>query len=114
MVVTVLGVGMYGGDAARVRRCNGSGGCKYVVHEERRKACYIRIGRCRTVVDYFLIRKKDRKVVRNVNVIQGEACIPQHKLLLCVLDLNGQVRNKKEPFMRLMMYFSLRCRTGRL
>src|SRR5664279_4742913 len=53
----------------------------------------------RTVVDYFRIRKKHRKVVRNVNVIQGEACIMQHKLLLCVLDLSGQVRNKKEPFM---------------
>ena len=64
-------------------------------------------GGCRTVVDYFLIRKKDRKVVRNVNVIQGEAWVPQHKLLLCVLDLSGRVRNKKEPFMS-------RCRVWKL
>ena len=55
-------------------------------------------GGCRTVVDYFLIRKKDRKLMRNVNVIRGESCIPQHKMLLCVLDLCGQVRNKREPF----------------
>src|SRR5664279_2367073 len=64
-------------------------------------------GGCRTVVDYFLIRKKDRKMVRNVNVIQGEAWVPQHKLLLCVLDLSGQVRNKKGPFMS-------RCRVWKL
>jgi len=29
----------------RVRRCNGFGGCKYVVQEGRRKTCYIRIRR---------------------------------------------------------------------
>ena len=53
---------------------------KLVTHES---------GGCRTVVDYFLIRKKDRKLMRNVNVIRGESCIPQHKMLLCVLDLCG-------------------------
>ena len=35
-----------------------------------------------------------------MRVIRGEYCIPQHKLLLCVLDQRGQVRNKREPFTR--------------
>jgi hypothetical protein len=56
-------------------------------------------GGCRSVVDYCLIRKNERKMVRNVNVIQGEACFPQHKLLLCVLDMCGEVNKKRrEPF----------------
>ena len=38
-------------------------------------------------------------MVRNVNVIQGEACFPQHKLLLCVLDVCGEGKKKRrEPF----------------
>ena len=56
-------------------------------------------GGCRTVVDYILIRKNERRMVRNVNVIQGESCITQHKLLLCVLDLGeGFEKKRREPF----------------
>ena len=36
-------------------------------------------GGCKTVVDYMLTRREDRQLVRNVTVIQSEACIPQHK-----------------------------------
>ena len=52
----------------------------------------------KTVVDYILIRKVERKLVRNVNVIPGEACLQQHKLLVCMLNLRENVRRRKEIF----------------
>ena len=45
-------------------------------------------GGVKTVVDYILVRKHERKMVQNVFVIPGEACLQQHKLLVCVLNLS--------------------------
>ena len=42
---------------------------------------------CRTVVDYILVPKSDRKLVRNVTVFQGESSLLQHKLLVGVFQL---------------------------
>ena len=43
-----------------------------------------------------------------MNVIQGESCITQHKLLLCVLDLGeGFEKKRREPFLS-------RCKVWRL
>jgi len=55
-------------------------------------------GGCRTTVDYILIGKEDRKMVRNVGVVRGECCLPQHKLLLCVVDWVDLVKKKGEVF----------------
>jgi hypothetical protein len=44
-------------------------------------------GGVKTQVDYVLIRKKERCWVSNVTVIQSEACIPQHKLVVCDMKL---------------------------
>ena len=52
-------------------------------------------GGCRTTVDYILILKEDRKMVRNVGVVRGECCLPQHKLLLCILDWVNFVETEK-------------------
>ena len=37
-------------------------------------------GGCKTAVDYVSIRSEERQMVRNITVIQCEACIPQHNL----------------------------------
>ena len=37
-------------------------------------------------------------MVSNVTVIQCEACIPQHKLMICVMKLKENVRKRKEAF----------------
>ena len=47
-------------------------------------------GECRTVVDYILSRKSERKMVKDVKVVRVE-CIKQHRLLICVLDLKERV-----------------------
>jgi hypothetical protein len=64
-------------------------------------------GGCRSVVDYILIRMSERKMLRDVKVIAGEACIPQHKLLVCVLELSECVRKKKVVFVE-------RCKVWKL
>ena len=55
-------------------------------------------GGFKTMVDYILVRKEERRTVRNVTVIQSEACIKQHKLMISVILLDDQVKKKKEVF----------------
>ena len=55
-------------------------------------------GGCKTVVDYVLIRREERQMISNITVIQCEACIPQHKLMICVMKLKENVRKRKEVF----------------
>ena len=55
-------------------------------------------GDSKTVVDYILIRKAERKWIRNVNVIPGEACLQQHKLLVCMLNVRESVKRRREIF----------------
>jgi hypothetical protein len=52
----------------------------------------------KTQVDYVLMRKEERPLVSNVRVIQSEACIPQHKLLICEMKLRGRLEKKREVF----------------
>ena len=47
------------------------------------------------LVDYILIRKSERKLIRDVKVVWQEQCIPNHKLIICVLDLKEGL-NKHE------------------
>ena len=55
------------------------------------------------MIDYFLIRKSDRKLIRDVKVIWQEECISGHKLIFCVLDL-------KEGLNKCKMEFVKRCK----
>ena len=55
-------------------------------------------GGCRTVVDYIMVRKSERKMVRNITVLQGESCLQQHKLLVCMLEFKKGAKRKKEAF----------------
>ena len=47
---------------------------------------------CQTQIDYILVRKSDRKVVKDVKVVSGEEYVSQHRLLVC----NIVVKNAKE------------------
>ena len=44
-------------------------------------------GEHKTVVDYVLIEGGCRGKLLNADVLAGEPCLQQHRLLLCVLDL---------------------------
>ena len=47
-----------------------------------------------TVTDYVLERKKS-KMVKDVKVVPGEACAPQHELLVSILELHTSIRKKR-------------------
>jgi hypothetical protein len=53
---------------------------------------------CETQVDYVLIRKEERRGISNEKVVQSEACIPQHKLVICEMNLVDRVEKKREVF----------------
>ena len=44
-------------------------------------------GGCKTVVDYILVRKSERSLLKNVTVMRGESCSLQHRLLVCMTEL---------------------------
>jgi Reverse transcriptase (RNA-dependent DNA polymerase)/Endonuclease/Exonuclease/phosphatase family len=65
-------------------------------------------GGCRTTVDYILVRQCERALVGNVTVMQGEAVLQQHKLLVCMLawkELNKKKKREK---------FTSRCKVWKL
>ena len=53
-------------------------------------------GGCRSEVDYVLVRRGERKFVRDVTVVGKELCIPQHKLVVCVAEILEKLKKKKE------------------
>ena len=55
-------------------------------------------GGCKTVVDYIRVRESDRAKLKDVKVISGEACIPQHKLLVSVAHLGAKIKKKRKEF----------------
>ena len=52
--------------------------------EDAKKVSYESSG-SRTVVDYMLVRKHDSAKVSDVKVVPNEACVTQHKLMICVV-----------------------------
>ena len=65
-------------------------------------------GKCRNVIDYILIRKSERKPIRDVKVIRQEQCIPKHKLIICVLDLKEGLNKHKMEFVKRYKVWKLR------
>jgi hypothetical protein len=60
-----------------------------------------------TVIDYMMVRKCDRGIVRDVKVIASEECIPQHRLLVGIVELREQVKKRKTVYVS-------KCRIWRL
>ena len=50
-------------------------------------------------MDYFLVRRLDRKLVKDVKTIGGEECTLQHRLLVCDVKLSWS--REKEETLRL-------------
>ena len=52
-------------------------------NKEARRLFTYESGECRTVIDYILSRKCERKMIRDVKVVKVER-IQQHRLLICL------------------------------
>ena len=59
-------------------------------------------GENQTQIDYFLIRRRLRKYIRDIKVIPGEECLKQHRLLVCIFQVAAQakVRRRFTPRLR--------------
>jgi hypothetical protein len=56
-------------------------------------------GGCRSQIDYVMVRGSERSMIDDVKVIAGEECIPQHRLVICVLNYTkGKFRRCRERF----------------
>ena len=57
--------------------------CKHLVQENgtEKKVTFER-DNCKTAIDFIMVRKSERSMITDVNVIKTEAFIPQHKLLI--------------------------------
>ena len=53
--------------------------------EDSKKVSY-ESGGCKTVVDYIMVKQRDRWMVEDVKVIRNEPCLTQHKLMVCKLS----------------------------
>ena len=56
--------------------------------KEESKKITCESGGSRTVVDYVLVRRRERAMVKDVTVVTGEACLPRHKLIVCRIKAN--------------------------
>ena len=50
------------------------------------------------VVDCVLVRESNHAKLKDVKVIPGEACIPQHRLLVSVAQLEAKIKSGKKNF----------------
>src|SRR6187399_2468777 len=73
-------------------------GNTFFVKDDTKKITY-QSGDSKSQIDYILVRRKDKSFLKNVTVINGEACITQHTWLLCNIELPGKLvkqRRKQE------------------
>src|SRR5271157_3973624 len=75
--------------------------------DEAKKITY-ESGGCKTVVDYILVRECDRAKLTDVKVIPGEACIPQHRLLVSVAHLGARIKKKRKDFVSRLKVWCLK------
>src|ERR1700690_1474397 len=55
-------------------------------------------GDCKTVVDYMLVRQRDRNLMHDLKLIRSETFIPQHKLMVCQFNAKAEEKGKKTSF----------------
>ena len=70
--------------------------CNTMFVKDRNKLITYTSGVGRSQIDYFMVRKRDRKRVWDVKAIPCEECVQQHKLLVCDLrikKLDGRQRS---------------------
>ena len=65
-------------------------------------------GGCKSVVDYMLVRATERSMLRDVKVIVNEPSIPQHKLLICVLDWRDRTKKRRDAFVGKLKVWKLK------
>ena len=63
-------------------------------------------------IDYIMVKRSDRKFVKDVKVIAGEECALQHQLLVCDLTIKA-TKEAKKPFIPKRRVWKLKDATVR-
>src|SRR5271156_6084288 len=66
------------------------------------------LGEARTVVDYVLVRRKEWTMERDYKAIPGEPVFLQHRLVVCVLEVQECIRQRKQVFVSKCKVWRLR------
>jgi len=61
-----------------------------------------------SAIDYLLLRRCDRRYIKNVKVIAGEECVSQHRLLVGDVVISSAPRNKKRMHIPMLKVWKLR------
>lgn len=56
--------------------------CNTLFKKEEKKLVTFESGGVRSTIDYLLVRRGDRGMIKNVKVIPGEECVSQHRLVI--------------------------------
>jgi hypothetical protein len=78
----------------------------FYTKSNNRKVTYCS-GGAKSMIDFLLVRRRDRSMVKDVKVIPGEECLTQHRLLVCTMQLKETLMYKKAKSVS-------RCRIWRL
>ncbi|XP_065323135.1 craniofacial development protein 2-like [Gordionus sp. m RMFG-2023] len=78
--------------------------CNTMFKKESEKLMNYKSGSTKSAVDYLLLRRCDRCIVKNVKVIPGEECINQHRLVVGDLTLKGARVTKRKFVPRLKVW----------
>ena len=74
--------------------------CNTFFKKEDSKLITYQSGDNRSMIDYLMVRKTDRCLVKDVKVISSEECVPQHRMVIgrLVLPTKPQKKNKIVKF----------------
>ena len=81
--------------------------CNTMFIKDMNKLITYTSGGDRSQIDYFMVRKRDRRIVWDAKVIPSEECVQQHKLLVCDLRL-GKLDLKRRVYVPKRKVWKLR------
>src|SRR4029077_8182218 len=79
----------------------------FFVKEESKTITY-ESGGCRSAIDFVLVRKREQSMIKDLIVINGEEILPQHKLLICKVEIAESVRRKDDRIIPKTMLWKLK------
>ena len=87
------------------RMISGKGSCK-----RPSSLVNFKSGSSQSQIDYVLVRRAMRKLFKDVKVIAGEECTPQHRLMVGDLTLNSII---ERPYATRRKVWKLKVEKGR-
>ena len=85
--------------------------CNTFFKKDKAKLITYNSGGCKSTIDYIMVRKQDRIMVRNVKAIPGEECVSQHRPVIGDLMLRVKNAGAKKHLPRLKVWKLQRAET---